>query len=286
MTTRMFKRAPQMVMLGMVLALGYPHASPAAPEKTSDHGGKLPAISAPNFDLSISGGVLDDQSQAILSGTASLPVSHDYGVQFDGSLSSGEGSDRGGIAGHFFYRDPESHLIGGTVMWGRVGNYDVLRIGPEAEWYAGDVSLYVNGGIQEEDGGSTGYGTASASYYITDNWVVNANLMGFSDVRGFGGGTEWKPESVPFSLYVEAGDDNRSAGYALAGLRMSFGTEGVSLKDRHRRYDPPNIVYTFSAAQSQSVGPTAPASSTPTPPPPACVPPPGCYCDNGSVVCI
>lgn len=251
-----------------------------------------PAVEASNFDLSVGGGVLDNDQQAIFSGTASFPLGHSYGAQLDGSLTTGEGSDRGGIAGHIFYRDPSSHLIGGTVMWGRVGNYDVTRVGPEAEFYLGNTSLYVNGGWQDEDRGSTGYGTASVSHYITDNWVVSANAMGFSDVRGLGVGTEWKPESTPFSIYVEAGDDNRSAGYAIAGLRMSFGTQGASLKDRHRRFDPPNIVHTFSAAQSQSVAPTPPAMATPAsppppPPPPVCVPPPGCICDGaGNVSCI
>lgn len=281
-----YSRTVKMTAISVVIGLCALHSSGATAEKSTSSPNPFPAVEAPNFDISIGGGVLDDDTQGVVSGTVSFPVAHSYGVQLDGSLTSGEGSDRGGIAGHFFYRDPESHLIGGTVMWGRIGNYDVLRVGPEAEFYADNMSFYVNGGWQDEDDGSTGYGTASASYYIHDNLVVSANAMAFSDVRGLGVGTEWQPESTPFSVYVEAGDDNKSAGYALAGLRMSFGTQGASLKDRHRRYDPPNIVHTFSAAQSQSVAPKeAPATPAIVVPPPVCVPPPDCTCNGGSISC-
>lgn len=237
------------------------------------------AVAAPNFDLSIAGAKLDEDEKTIFSGTASLPVANDFGFQIDGSLASGEGDDRGGVAGHFFYRDPSSHLIGATAMWGRVGDYDVLRLGPEAEIYAGDTSFYIAGGWQHEDDGSTAYGTTRVSYYLNDNLAVGASAAAFSDVRSGGLDAEWQPQGSSFSVFTEVGDDNKTDGYALAGLRMSFGTNGASLKDKHRRYDPPNIVQTFTMRDSASIAPKAAA-------PAVCVPPPGCVCTGGTVSCI
>ncbi len=236
------------------------------------------AVQAPNFDLSVAGATLDDDAQTIFSGTATLPVADHYGLQFDASLASGEGDDRGGLAGHFFYREPSSYLIGATVMWGRVGDYDVMRFGPEAEIYAGDASFYLAGGWQNEEDNSTGYGTARASYYMTDNFVAGVSASTYSDVRGGAIDAEWQPKGSAVSMFAEVGDNNKSAGYALAGLRMSFGTGGASLKDKHRSYDPPNIVQTFTTRDSASIAPKAA--------PAACVPPPGCVCSGGTITCI
>lgn len=271
-------RALRIAAVIMTVMLYSLHSAWATSEKNT-----LPAVQAPNFDLSVAGATLDDNAQTMVSGTASFPVFQSFGLQLDGSASTGEGDDRGGVAAHFFYRNPESHLIGATVMWSRIGDYDVMRIGPEAELYAGNASFYVTGGWQEEEERSTGYGTARASYYFTDNFVVGASATAFSTVRGGGLDAEWQPADMPFSMFAEVGDDNRSAGYALIGVRMAFGTDNASLKDKHRRYDPPNIVQTFNTRESQSVAPKAmPAAAAP---PPVCIPPPDCTCNGGAITC-
>jgi catechol 2,3-dioxygenase-like lactoylglutathione lyase family enzyme len=224
------------------------------------------SVEATNFSLSTGAGVINHDSKAIVSGEATMPLAEAYGVQLDGTEAFGEGPNRGGVAGHVFFRDPSRYLLGATALWSRVGSESVTRLGPEAETYLGNLSLHVTGGWQHTtDGGdSTAYVNGHAGYYLTDNLVVGAMGTAFSNTRGAGLDAEWKPDSMPFSIFAQGGDTNKSSGYGLLGLRMDLGTNGASLKDRDRKFDPPNIVNTFITGESGGMGDHSPAS----PPPP------------------
>ncbi|TAL38471.1 MAG: hypothetical protein EPN97_04030 [Alphaproteobacteria bacterium] len=211
-----------------------------------------PAVAAPNVNFSAGGGVLDHDSKFLLSGTGTMPLSNAFGFQADGFEALGEGRNRGGLSAHLFQRDPSQHLIGLTTMWGRLGTTDIFRGGAEGEAYLDDFSLRLAGGWQNQEGDSTGYGNAKLSYYMTDNLVFALNGSAYSDSRGGGLEAEWKPSNnpYPFSLFASGGDRNDTDGYALAGVRVSFGDKGVSLKDRHRKYDPSSLIETFMTQEN------------------------------------
>ncbi len=60
--------------------------------------------------------------------------------------------------------------------------------------------------------------------------------------------------SSPFSLFADGGVASYSSGYALTGIRFSFGSSGVSLQEQDRAYDPPNAADDFINQESGSVG--------------------------------
>lgn len=205
-----------------------------------------PAVAAPNFDLAVGGGVSDGDGVGLLAGKAAVPVGHAFGVQIDSAAVLEPGDSRGGLGAHVFYRDPSRFLVGGTAMWGHVDGENIYRAGPEAEIYVDDVTLYAGAGWQDGMDNSTGYGKVRLSYYATDNFVFAVRAEAFSDHRSGGIDVEWLPQRSPVSVFLVAGDTNESDGYALAGVRASFGTQGRTLKERHRFYDPINIVETFT----------------------------------------
>jgi len=215
-----------------------------------------PAVMAPNFTLGSGVAVIDNDSKFIVSGKATYPLSDRVGLQVDASDAMGEGANRGGVAAHLFLRDPEDYLLGVTTMWARVGANDVFRSGAEGELYRNDLTFRLAGGWQNSDRNTaTYYSNAKFSYYVDDNLVFGLGGSAFSDTRSVGVDIEWKPSATPFSLFAEGGDSNDTDGYAMLGLRYNFGEGTVSLKDRHRKYDPLNLVETFNNGDSGSFVP-------------------------------
>lgn len=216
-----------------------------------------PAVIASNYTLGSGVAVIDNDSKFIVSGKATYPVADRFGLQIDASEALGEGKNRGGVAAHLFLRDPEQYLLGVTTMWSRVGANDVFRSGAEGELYRNDLTFRLTGGWQNSDRNSaTYYSGAKFSHYVDDNLVFGISGSAFSDTRSAGVDVEWKPSATPFSFFAEGGDSNDTDGYAMLGLRYNFGEGAASLKDRHRKYDPPNIVETFNSGESGSFVPT------------------------------
>ena len=232
-----------------------------------------PAVAQPNGEISTAAGVINNDTRAIIAGKVAVPLSHSFGAQIDGSQIVGEGTDRGGLAGHVFYRDPQKYLLGLTTMWSRISSEDLYRAGPEAELYLKDVTFRVSGGWQHGFDETTGYGNAKVTYYPMDNLALAVRGEAFSSVRSAGVEVEYQPSEKPFTVFATGGDSNNADGLFLAGLRFTFGAPGTSLKERHRQYDPVNIVDSFnmnegSSAIQQYATPAAP--STPCTPWPSC----------------
>ncbi len=214
------------------------------------------AVSAPNLTLSVGGGTLQGESAGIISATASAPVGNQYGVQLDALYADADG-DSAGFGGHFFYRDPTRYLLGVTAMTAKTSGTDFNRFGLESELYLNNYSVAVSGGLQDGDNklGDSAFYRAEGAYYYTDNLKFTAGTSGFDDVIGGYGEAEWQPRKEPMTLFALAGGANEGHGYALAGVRYTFGASATtSIKHRDRTGDPENIVknainYTGSAIE-------------------------------------
>ncbi len=212
-----------------------------------------PAVAQPNGEISTAAGIINNDTRAIIAGKFAAPLSHSFGVQIDGSQIVGEGTDRGGLGGHVFYRDPQKYLLGMTGMWSRISSEDLYRVGPEAELYLKDVTFRISGGWQHGFDETTGYGNAKVTYYPMDNLTVAVRGEAFSKVRSAGLEVEYQPNEKPFTVFATGGDSNNADGTYLAGVRFTFGAPGTSLKQRHRQYDPVNIVDSFNLNEGESV---------------------------------
>ncbi len=210
-------------------------------------------------------------------GSLSLPVGEQFGVQIDAGLMHGFQDDVGpggflqvehdayGIAGHFFWRDPDVALVGLYAHYQRVNrdtsilnviNFpretDVIRVAAAGEYYMGDVSLEGHAGadfltttlnigpFELTDSGTFLNARGVAAYYPTDNARIFAGAKyAFEEFAGLAGAEMLFASENPVApaVFVEGslGEDSASVN---AGIRLYFGPEGKSLKRRHREDDP------------------------------------------------
>lgn len=224
------------------LAVGAFAAILVAPAFADDH-----AVSAPTLTVDGSGGSVGGSPSGFVAAAGTVPLGDRFGFQLDGALGQSGERGQGGAGGHLFWRDPSIGLLGVTSMWSRIGGWNVLRHGVEAEAYLGDFTVAPSAGLQRGNANkgtsSSGYATLDLSWYALDDLKLSVGGTGFTNVRAGFAGVEWQPDSdTPFSLFANAGGGNRGPGFAVAGLRYAFGAGKSSLKDRHRHGDPENIV--------------------------------------------
>lgn len=213
---------------------------PANAESNSNN-----AVSAINGELSLAGGTKQGDGNITVGGILDIPVMENYGLQLDTLYSDSGSRNAGGFGAHYFYRDPKSFLAGATAAWYDVDGTDIFRVGAEAEFYIDDFTIAPSFGVQNGSAydNNTGYGNLNLSYYPEDNIKLSLSGNRYSNKDGAAIKAEWQPdETTPLSVYLTAGDSEESKGFALFGLRYSFGTEGQSLKHRHRYSDPENLL--------------------------------------------
>ena len=104
-----------------------------------------------------------------------MPLSYDFGLQGDLMLATG-GTVTASGALHLFTRDPESHLVGGTIGFAKMSGSSVLAAGPEVELYLDRWSLEGWGGLALTGGGVGGFFIGDVAYYPDDNWRLSGGV--------------------------------------------------------------------------------------------------------------
>lgn len=226
-----------------------------------------PAVSGINGKLDIGYNYLDfsglpghlDAPYAI--GTISLPVGHQFGLQFDAggtrvSASALPGSiTLGGGAVHAFWRNPDHALLGVYAHYvdlsaGGGVSADMWRLGAEAEIYLDRFSIegFAGADLINAPVGNLSFfnGDLYAAYYATDNIRVHgAVLHQFNNTLGRVGGEAILPfASNNVSLYAD-GTFGSGVTSVRGGLKFYFGEAGKSLIARHREDDPKTRLLDF-----------------------------------------
>jgi hypothetical protein len=207
----------------------------------------LCAVSGLNGKLEGAGGFIDNEAddggRAHLLGSVSVPLNCAWGLQVDAGIGDLAGSTAGGLAAHLFTRDPTSHLLGAYAQWGAVGSDDVWRLGAEAEYYLGNISLEGLAGWEDTDSsGSDLFAALTLAYYPQDNLRLNVGYQRFFDTDAAAAGFEWLPVTsiigspVSFFAHAAVGDDDYAT--VFGGVRIYFGGPDKSLIRRHREDDP------------------------------------------------
>ncbi len=205
-----------------------------------------PAVSAINGSFDVFGGSNNGDELGGVSAILTLPVDDNVGFQIDTLFTQNGSNDGGGIGAHYFYRNPESFLLGATSMWYKVEGFEIRRHGVESEFYLGDFTIAASGGIQVGDAtvDKVGFATADLSYYLNESLKLTIGTAGYegSDKTGYVG-VDWQADkNSPFTFFANLGKTETQEGFAIAGIRFSFGSEGQSLQHRDRYSDPKNIV--------------------------------------------
>ena len=172
----------------------------------------------------------------------------------------------GGVL-HAFTRDPNSYLLGVTGGYFNGGDSNVWAAGPEAEFYAGRLSLEAWGGYAKINvngfaATDQGFIFADAGYYPVDDLRLNIGATVLGDARFLRAGLDYQvSDGISTSLTGKIGDDQYVS--VKAGLTFYFGGEGnKSLIRRHREDDPRNRLVDFDGVSNALV-----SHKTPAPPP-------------------
>ncbi len=206
--------------------------------------GCIPAVSTTNAKLEGAGGYYKDQKskggrfQGVAS--VSLPIGCLLGAPIDLGGGDVDGTGFFGIGGHLFTRDPSSYLLGLHAQYIQLGHRDIFRIGPEAELYLDNVTLSGMVGLEDAHRLRSDNVVAQieAAYYISDDFKVYGGFRHFLPVDAGAVGFEFKPESLPGSIFVDAMAGSEHYVSVMGGLRFEIGATEKTLKARQREDDP------------------------------------------------
>jgi hypothetical protein len=241
----------------------------------------LPAVDGINGKIAGFGGGADHTSGFYAAtGSLSLPLAQQWGVQIDGAIGSlvNSGFSRG--AGHLFWRDPSVGLVGayGSYShWNGIGALNIPRIGvnigryaAEGEYYWSRWNFHALAGYETvrlsvpNVAGLAGllsipdrfFDWVSASYYVTDNfklaighrYCIGRHELTLGSEHGFalGGGSM-------ASLFAAARLAEHGDNVVLAGLRFYLGQRDKTLIDRHRQDDPEDDSMSMPPGRSQQL---------------------------------
>ena len=231
--------------------------------KTADW--TLPAVSVLNGKFDLYGGSRFDESFYGASGALSVPLGTRFGFQLDGIFGSWNGSGFYGAAGHLFWRDPNTGLLGVYASFARtnqVGNFD--RVAFEGELYRGPLSIEVLFGWEGGDVPGRFFDMADLVYYWNDNVRLSIGHRYTLERHVLALGTEWQlplQNNIGTSLFLEGRLGERDYRAIWGGVRFYFGAGDKSLIRRHREDDP-------RVRLPEDVGLIASPPPPPPPPPP------------------
>jgi hypothetical protein len=206
-----------------------------------------PAVSGINGKLTTFGGVTstgDGEQEGLggLAGSLTVPLGSAFGAQLDGAWARIGDEDFASTGLHVFWRDPRVGLVGlygGFAHLTDAGGQDIGRIGAEAQYFAGNITLDAAAGIRFGDLDEDAYGRAKIDFYPIEDLKLSG---GFAyDERGFGlASAEFQfasSQGVGVSLFAEGRINDEDNYTALGGIKVYLG-EAMSLINRHRKQDP------------------------------------------------
>jgi hypothetical protein len=199
------------------------------------------------------------------SGSLSVPLAQQWGLQLDGNLEGAKGIGEYGGGAHLFWRDPSIGLLGAYADYAHWNGTDLIdhltgvnshisanigHFAAEGEYYlnrwtlsglVGLETVSFHSGVPVASPPIRFFDDVWVSYYVTDNFSLSAghiyafgtNFLTLGSEYGFalGGGRM-------ASLFAEGWLGERADNGVLAGLRIYFGQRDKSLMDRHRQDDP------------------------------------------------
>ena len=229
-----------------------------------------PAVDGFNVKLDSYGGSVANRSIYGGTGSLSMPLGGQYGLQIDGNLASLDGNAFGVGGGHWFWRNPSQALLGiygSSTFWDRFGGVNVNHVGGESELYLGAVTLQGVAGVEfgnaatstttsvvTTPSGTTTTTTTEAfsiktrffdqinlkyyfnndlSGYVGHRYLAgrNALALGVELARPLGGG-------LMASAFVEGRIGENDNHGIWGGLKLYFGRTDKPLIERNRRDDP------------------------------------------------
>jgi hypothetical protein len=229
-----------------------------------------PAVDGFNVKLDSYGGSVANRSIYGGTGSLSMPLGGQYGLQIDGNLASLDGDAFGVGGGHWFWRNPSQALFGiygSSTFWDRFGGVNVNHVGAETELYLGAVTLQGVAGVEFGNSATrTNTSVVTTPTVITTTtfaesfsiktrffdqinlkYYFNSDLSGYIGHRYLGGrnalalGAELARPlggGLMASAFVEGRVGENDNHGIWGGLKLYFGRTDKPLLERNRRDDP------------------------------------------------
>lgn len=219
-----------------------------------------PAVDGINGKYDVFGGSLAEHGYFAGTGSLSVPVANQFGVQFDGLAGSYRNAFLGAIGAHAFWRNPSTGLFGiygSYAHLDRLGGLEVGRFGTEGAIYLARVTLEGMIGVESGNSQSARVGNLietvdiktrffdriDVAYYATDDLKFSIGHRYTGGKSQLALGSEWAFGSYGnnlAALFVEGRVGGHENSSVWAGLRMYVGQKVKSLIRRHREDDPVN----------------------------------------------
>ncbi|MEM8973262.1 MAG: hypothetical protein AAGD43_14475 [Pseudomonadota bacterium] len=236
-----------------------------------------PAVDGVNAKLSFESGPTFGGGEVYgASGSATIPLGHQFGLQLDGVVGTVDGNAIDGVrvyagAAHLFWRDPSKGLIGAYASAIHADVFDGLNVhrgGVEGAIYSGRLTVEGIIGIFHADFGDTEFfADAELGYYPDDNFRLSIGYGLVADDHVFKLGGEWAfagQAGTAASAFVDGYVNADGDGLAIAGLRFYFGQNDKTLIRRHREDDPQSArlgAVNFHFSRNQTYGDNCDACS-------------------------
>jgi hypothetical protein len=212
---------------------------------------RQPAVSELNGKIGYSGGTMESEPGHNFEGSISVPLGEQTGVQIDALYSRISGEDFGGGAGHWFWRNPETGLLGlaGGALW-REG-VRTYQVGAETAYYWGPITLSAFAGAGSiHYGDSTPFidtkpvdfvGRIAIDWYLSDNLRLGVSAMSAFANELYRIEAEYQTPIRGLAVTAEAATGSHDYDHCLVGVRWYLGGD-KSLLSRQRQDDPPSLV--------------------------------------------
>ncbi len=216
-----------------------------------------PAVSSINSKIDAHYGEVTGEDTRGVGASISLPIGERYGFQFDTLYEHALDNDVYGLGGHLFTRRPDVGLLGLAFSMSDSDNYSDGIVGVEGEYYLDKVTLGGFVGYNNFDAhiipafnpaiaDETDYVAARlyAAIYPTDDLMVRLEYQHRFDMNFFVANVEYQTPIRGLALFADGGLGENDYSHLIGGVRIYFGDD-KSLKDRHRKDDPSNILTDF-----------------------------------------
>ena len=200
------------------------------------------AVSETNAKFEVTTGNIDGSDTLTAAASISLPISHDFGLQLDGLAGEIDPDDTYGIGGHFFWRDPQTALLGVTASWVDTNNIEIIRTGLEAEYYVDNFTFSLLAGYQDGDINGSEYWALEGGYYLLEDLLLSASIGRSDTVDLYGAEIEYQTPYTGLSVFASAYGGSDNYDHYFGGIRYYLGSK-KALADRHREDDPKNNLF-------------------------------------------
>ena len=212
-------------------------------------GGTGPAVSGPNGKISVEGGSYEDEAAGIALGSFGVPLSHSFGLQFDGAVGTIDDELLGGGGVHLYTRDPSSYLLGVYGSYHTWDDINIWRTAAEAELYLGRFSLSGLGGYESVEVPSYSggllvlnqddehfFGHLDLAYYPLDNLKLSAGYRYESEISLGTAKAEYLLSGfeTPISVFARGDFGEEDYTSVSGGLKVYFGADPRNMPSKAR----------------------------------------------------